>query len=111
VVALGARPEGNREEAIAAIWCEVLELPGVGVDTNFADLGGHSLAMVQILGRLKERVDDSVTLVDLFRHTTIRGLARFLATAGQPDAALDASPHRRLPPQRWRRAGPGRSVA
>ncbi len=91
VVALGARPEGNLEETIATIWCEVLELPAVGVETNFADVGGHSLAMVQVLGRLKERVEASVTLVDLFRHTTIRGLARFLANAGQPDAALDAS--------------------
>ncbi len=50
-------PEGGLEETIAAIWCEVLELPEVGVDTNFADVGGHSLAMVQVLGRLKERVE------------------------------------------------------
>jgi acyl carrier protein len=91
VVSLGARPESGLEETIAAIWCEVLELPGVGVDTNFADLGGHSLAMVQVLGKLKERVDNSVTLVDLFRFTTIRSLAKHLGAANQPDAALEAS--------------------
>ena len=90
-VATDARPEGNLEQTIAAIWCEVLELPEVGADTNFADVGGHSLAMVRVLGRLKEQVNTPVTLVDLFRHTTIRGLARFLSTAGQPDSTLEAS--------------------
>jgi natural product biosynthesis luciferase-like monooxygenase protein len=90
-VAPEARPEGNLEQTIAAIWCEVLELPDVGVETNFADVGGHSLAMVRVLGRLKERVDAPVTLVDLFRHTTIRALAKFLGSTGQPDPTLEAS--------------------
>ena len=72
----------------------MLELPDVGVDTNFADLGGHSLAMVRVLGRLKERVDASVTLVDLFRYTTIRALARFLATGGHEETALEGAASR-----------------
>jgi natural product biosynthesis luciferase-like monooxygenase protein len=90
-VATEARPEGNLEQTIAAIWCDVLELPEFGVETNFADVGGHSLAMVRVLGRLKERVGAPVTLVDLFRHTTIRALAKFLGSAGQPDPSLEAS--------------------
>jgi hypothetical protein len=47
--------------------------------------------MVRVLGRLKERVGAPVTLVDLFRHTTIRALAKFLGSAGQPDPTLEAS--------------------
>jgi natural product biosynthesis luciferase-like monooxygenase protein len=90
VIPMTARAESSAEQTIAAIWCEVLELPEVGVDTNFADVGGHSLAMVQVLGKLKER-HQSVTLVDLFRYTTIRSLAKFLSSAGQPDPALAAS--------------------
>jgi acyl-coenzyme A synthetase/AMP-(fatty) acid ligase/aryl carrier-like protein len=93
-VATEARPVGDLEQTIASIWCDVLELPDVGVETNFADVGGHSLAMVRVLGRLKERVGAPVTLVDLFRHTTIRALANFLSTAGQPDASLEASAQR-----------------
>lgn len=91
VVPITARPEGATEQTIAAIWCEVLELPEIGVDTNFADVGGHSLAMVQVLGRMKDRVSSTVTLVDLFRYTTIRALTRFLASAGQSDPAMEAS--------------------
>ncbi len=89
-IAVEARPEGRLEQSIAAIWCEVLEVPAVGVDTNFADVGGHSLAMVRILGKLKASVNPDVRLVDLFRFTTIRSLARHLAAAGRPDAALEA---------------------
>ena len=86
-----APPEGNIEQTIASIWCEVLELQSVGVETNFADVGGHSLAMVRVLGRLKERVAAPVTLIDLFRHTTIRGLAKFLSSTGQKDPGLESS--------------------
>jgi natural product biosynthesis luciferase-like monooxygenase protein len=93
-VPVEARAEGGVEQAIASIWCDVLSLPDVGVDTNFADVGGHSLAMVQVLGKLKAQVNEDVTLVDLFRYTTIRSLARFLATSGQPDTSLAASASR-----------------
>jgi acyl carrier protein len=91
VVPITAKPDGGLEQTIASIWCEVLELPEVGIDTNFADVGGHSLAMVQVLGRMKDRVSSTVTLVDLFRYTTIRALAKFLGNARQSDPALEAS--------------------
>jgi natural product biosynthesis luciferase-like monooxygenase protein len=94
VIPMTARAEGGLEQTVAAIWCEVLELPEIGVDTNFADVGGHSLAMVQVLGRLKDRVNQTVTLVDLFRYTTIRSLAKFLSAASQSDPALTASASR-----------------
>jgi amino acid adenylation domain-containing protein len=35
-------PAGDMERRVAAIWCEVLGLPAVGLDDNFFDLGGHS---------------------------------------------------------------------
>lgn len=87
-VAPDARPDSTLEQTIAAIWCEVLELSAVGIDTNFADVGGHSLAMVRVLGRLIERVSPSVKLVDLFRYTTIRSLAKFLSSSDQPDETV-----------------------
>jgi natural product biosynthesis luciferase-like monooxygenase protein len=90
VVAAEARPDSTLEQTIAAIWCEVLELSAVGIDTNFADVGGHSLAMVRVLGRLLERVSPDVKLVDLFRFTTIRSLAKFLSSSGQPDETVTA---------------------
>jgi acyl carrier protein len=93
-VPVATKAQGGVEQQIAEIWQEVLELPEVGVDTNFSDVGGHSLAMVRVLGRLKEKVSTKVTLVDLFRHTTIRALARFLSEPAQAEPALAASASR-----------------
>ncbi|HJX27077.1 MAG TPA: amino acid adenylation domain-containing protein, partial [Thermoanaerobaculia bacterium] len=66
------------EEQVAAIWCEVLDLPRVGSEDNFFDLGGHSLLLPRVQAGLRERLGREVTLVDLLTHTTVRALARHL---------------------------------
>ncbi len=71
------------EGTIQAIWREVLELSAVGRDDNFFDLGGHSLLLVRVQGRLREALGREVEIVDLFRFPTVRELAGFLA----PEAA------------------------
>ncbi|HEU0012282.1 MAG TPA: amino acid adenylation domain-containing protein, partial [Longimicrobium sp.] len=38
-----APPQGELERAMAAVWQELLSLPGVGVHDNFFEVGGHSL--------------------------------------------------------------------
>lgn len=72
---------GPLEEAIASIWCDVLQRDSVDIDSHFTDLGGDSLALVRVLGRLQQRFGEGATLVDLFRHPTIRATARFLEDA------------------------------
>ena len=71
-------PDSQLEETIAAVWCEVLALPRVGATDNFFDIGGHSLLTIQVHGRLNELLPKKISLVDLFRHPTIRSLSRFL---------------------------------
>jgi natural product biosynthesis luciferase-like monooxygenase protein len=72
------QPSSQVESTIAAIWCEVLGVEQVGSDDNFFDLGGHSLLTIQVQGKLKEAFDQPVSLVDLFRYTTVGSLAAFL---------------------------------
>ncbi|WP_422733746.1 amino acid adenylation domain-containing protein [Micromonospora sp. WMMD558] len=79
-----ATPTGELEEAVAAIWREVLAVQHVGADDNFFDIGGHSLLMVRVQARLAERLGRTVPVVDLFRHPTVRALARHLAAGGSP---------------------------
>jgi natural product biosynthesis luciferase-like monooxygenase protein len=86
-----ARPEGQLEQTIAKLWCEVLGVPSVGVDDNFFDLGGHSLLTVQVLAKLKPLVDVDLTLIDLFRYPTIRQLARFLEKPASKGEELQES--------------------
>ncbi|MET9381016.1 non-ribosomal peptide synthetase [Streptomyces sp. NPDC002928] len=49
-------PRGPLEELIAGIWAHVLDLDEVGADDNFHDLGGDSLAAVEISFVLTERL-------------------------------------------------------
>jgi natural product biosynthesis luciferase-like monooxygenase protein len=86
-----ARPEGQLEQTIAKLWCEVLGVPSVGVDDNFFDLGGHSLLTVQVLAKLKPLVDVDLTLIDLFRYPTIRQLAHFLEKPASKGEELQES--------------------
>ncbi len=48
-------PRNPIEEALALVWAEVLGIDKVSVDDDFFDLGGHSLAVTQVISRLQER--------------------------------------------------------
>jgi amino acid adenylation domain-containing protein len=69
---------GPTEHTIAGAWREVLGLPSIGPADNFFDIGGHSLAMATAAARLTERMGRQVTVLDLFRHPTVRELAAHL---------------------------------
>jgi len=70
------------EEAISAIWCEVLDRNRIGVEENLFEIGGHSLTATQIAARLRSRLGLDVYVRTLFDHPTIRDLARAIDEAG-----------------------------
>ena len=81
-------PKNAAEELLSEIWRRALGVSQVGTRENFFDIGGHSLLVVQILKELRERTDRAVQLTDLFKHTTIETLARFISGEGEgPEAA------------------------
>jgi len=67
------------EEAIAAIWKEVLGVASVGWDTNFFDLGGHSLLVARVHTKLRNLLNQDVSIVELYQHPTISKLATHLS--------------------------------
>jgi len=48
-------PQGEMECAIAAAWAELLHLQRVGRDDDFFALGGHSLATIALIERLRQQ--------------------------------------------------------
>jgi amino acid adenylation domain-containing protein len=74
-------PQTEIEQKIAAIWQEVLSLTELSVDDNFFDLGGHSIHIGIVNGKLKEKFDRDLSMVEMFEYSTIRSLAQFLSQA------------------------------
>ncbi|WP_308169522.1 non-ribosomal peptide synthetase/MFS transporter [Acrocarpospora catenulata] len=68
-------PATPLEEAVAEVWARVLELDRVGAEDDFFALGGHSLLAAQVVAKLRKVMDRPVTIMDIFRHRTVRALA------------------------------------
>ena len=75
-------------DELRGIWCEVLRMDDVGADEDLFDLGGHSLTITRIIGRIEQRWGVSVPFDDFFDDPTCRGIAvsvrRELQAAGVP---------------------------
>ncbi|MCA1634100.1 MAG: amino acid adenylation domain-containing protein, partial [Acidobacteria bacterium] len=76
-------PSNAPEKRLAAIWQQVLGVEEVGVEDNFFDLGGHSLLMVQVLGKVKlERVfEQELSMIEMFQYPTISALVGYMERA------------------------------
>jgi amino acid adenylation domain-containing protein len=86
----GRRPETELQRRIADLWREVLQVDEVGINDNFFDLGGHSLAAVQVHDRLQEMLGRPLSMVDLFRYPTVGALAEYLGGDGAGQQAAEA---------------------
>jgi hypothetical protein len=54
----------------------------VGVHDNFFDLGGSSLQLVQVEAALRQDLGLEISVVDLFRYSTVRALVTYLQGEG-----------------------------
>ncbi|MBD1601106.1 non-ribosomal peptide synthetase [Pseudomonas typographi] len=68
-------PRSEAEQALAAIWAEVLGLEQVGIADNFFELGGDSILSLQVISRAR-RAGWQLNPRDLFEHQHIAALAR-----------------------------------
>jgi amino acid adenylation domain-containing protein len=97
-------PRTPVEQALAALWSELLEVPGVGVHDNFFELGGHSLLVTRMMNRLREEFGIDLPLLAFFEgEPTVAAVAEKIeaepAGAGDMDQrhletveAFNASP-------------------
>ncbi|MFF7161806.1 amino acid adenylation domain-containing protein [Streptomyces sp. NPDC008086] len=92
-----AEPAGRALDAVRRAWERVLGAPVADLDTTFFDLGGTSAGLLRVLVLLADRYPD-LTAAELFRHTTVRGLARRLDAPPGGTNTPDARPAR--PPAR-----------
>ncbi|MFI7029854.1 amino acid adenylation domain-containing protein [Microbispora rosea] len=82
-------PAPGAEEDVARVWAEVLDVERVGALDDFFALGGHSLLAMRVIARLrKAHPDRQITVLDVFKHRTVRELARLLTAEGDVPRSL-----------------------
>ncbi len=84
-------PATPTEQRLAEIWARVLNLPRVGVNDGFFDLGGDSLRAVTLVGAIRN-AGLPVEVRDVFIHQTVARLASHVDGTDAPAAAAPAGP-------------------
>lgn len=71
-------PRNDTEKELAGIWQTILNKKQVGVTDSFFEIGGNSLNVVRLRRMLKKDMDISISIVDLFKYSTIEDIARVI---------------------------------
>ncbi|WP_329160028.1 amino acid adenylation domain-containing protein [Streptomyces sp. NBC_01717] len=102
-VVVDERPKDELENSLADLWAELLAVERVTRNDDFFDLGGDSLLVARMVGRLRERVPQAadleweVVLRHMLRRPTVAGLAGFLRGLTGPEDAPASAPVRTDP--------------
>ncbi|MER5638847.1 condensation domain-containing protein [Kitasatospora sp. NPDC002227] len=80
-------PQGELELRLAALFEELLGVPGLARHDDFFDYGGHSLLAVRLVGRITEELGLPVSVGVFMNHPTVAGLA-----AAMSDGSATALP-------------------
>ena len=86
-------PRSAQEACIAAVWQQVLGLPQVGLEDDFFELGGQSLAALRAVAEIGRQLGVRVPLSALLDGRSVAGLARRIGEgrAWTPLVALGAA--------------------
>jgi len=85
-------PRTPREEIIANIFAQVLNVQNVGIHDNFFTLGGHSLLATQLISRLRTAFDVEIPIREIFAAPTVVELDQTLTEFRNTDRGLILPP-------------------
>jgi len=85
---MGGAPQTQTQKTIAEIWWDLLKADGIGIDDDFFDLGGHSLAATALIQRLRSTFGVELKLASLFDRPTIAGLSEAVDILALTDTGL-----------------------
>jgi amino acid adenylation domain-containing protein/thioester reductase-like protein len=90
-------PRGEYEELLSDIWKNLLGLQRIGRHENFFELGAHSLHVLQLLMRIKDRTDVPISVKDVYNFPTTHELAKRLRGKSLDPEHLDLQREAILP--------------
>ncbi|MCP4153387.1 MAG: non-ribosomal peptide synthetase, partial [bacterium] len=76
-------PENELEKKITDIWADVLKLDKdkIGTESNFFEIGGHSLKATRLVSKMHQELNVKVPLSEIFRISTVKALSQYVAGA------------------------------
>jgi acyl carrier protein len=77
-----AAPRTATEQALAAIWCDVLKHDRIGINDNFFELGGDSLSAIRAIACIQQQLQVAVPLKAMFETSTLEELAKRVEVIG-----------------------------
>jgi amino acid adenylation domain-containing protein len=93
----GRAPQGATEALLLEVWKRALGRNEVGVEDNFFDLGGTSLALMEVHASIARSLASDLTVIEMFQYPRISALAARLARSPvTPAPALGAAERARL---------------
>ncbi|KTD51028.1 amino acid adenylation domain-containing protein [Legionella quateirensis] len=69
------------EYTLKTIWEQALNVTNIGIEQNFFDLGGNSLAAARILTKIRSSLKKDIRLKDIYSFPTVVELAKWLEKA------------------------------
>ncbi len=78
VAAVASPPVSQAEFDILRIWRKLFKIEDLDAESNFFDLGGHSLLLARLQIAIKKEFNVQLTAADVFRQPTIATLAAWL---------------------------------
>ena len=71
------------EKEITKIWSELLQIPVIGIDDNFFEMGGTSLLAQKVVYKIRKSSNLDVSVTNIYQYPTISSLCKSHESADQ----------------------------
>ncbi|GAA4279084.1 non-ribosomal peptide synthetase [Aquimarina mytili] len=76
-------PENKTESELLAIWKEILGDKEISTDDSFHTIGGNSLAIMRLIGKIYKEYNVRISLNEMFSNLTIQKQAKYINQANK----------------------------
>ncbi|WP_438464304.1 non-ribosomal peptide synthetase [Marinomonas sp. PE14-40] len=83
-------PRNDIEQTLCELWQEILQQPSISVTDKFFDIGGHSLAAIRVVARMRQIFAQEFPTDLLFRKQSVEALAEFIGEASSYEKSSES---------------------
>jgi amino acid adenylation domain-containing protein len=83
------------QDALAALWKELLGVKSIGREDNFFEAGGHSMLAMQLVAKVRKHFNIDFRLKNVFERQTLAGMAEIIEAMSWSDFVKTPRPGER----------------